>query len=141
MKKRTILLIYPKFQLPLIFWNILIFLGVTTVQLFVSHKAFTNFKELGETAGFDGNHPYFAFIERYEAEFMQYALIGAGVGFICFITANLILSHKISGPICRLKSYFSGLEKNKKPSLAFRKNDFFSELPEVINSALERVSK
>jgi hypothetical protein len=141
MKKRTILLIYPKFQLPLIFWNILIFLGVTTVQLFVSHKAFTNFKELGETAGFDGNHPYFAFITRYEAEFMQYALIGASVGLICFIIANLVLSHKISGPICRLKSYFSGIDKNNRPNLSFRKNDFFSELPATINSAFERLSK
>ncbi len=141
MKKRTNLLIYPKFQLPLIFWNILIFLGVTAVQLFVSHKAFTNFKELGETAGFNGNHPYFAFIKRYEAEFMQYALIGAGVGLICFIFANLVLSHKISGPICRLKTYFAGLEKNNKPSLSFRKKDFFAELPAVINSAIERISK
>lgn len=141
MKKRTKFLIYPKFQLPLIFWNILIFLGVTAVQLFVSHKAFTNFKELGETAGFDVNHPYFAFIQRYEAEFMQYAMIGASIGLVCFVIANLILSHKISGPICRLKSYFSDLEKNKKPILSFRKKDFFSELPEVINSAIERVSK
>jgi hypothetical protein len=141
MKKRTNLLIYPKFQLPLIFWNILIFFGVTAVQLFVSHKAFTNFKELGETAGFNGNHPYFAFIKRYEAEFMQYALIGAGVGLICFIFANLVLSHKISGPICRLKTYFAGLEKNNKPSLSFRKKDFFAELPAVINSAIERISK
>jgi hypothetical protein len=141
MKKRTNLLIYPKFQLPLIFWNILIFFGVTAVQLFVSHKAFPNFKELGETAGLDGNHPYIAFINRYEAEFMQYALIGAGVGLICFIIANLILSHKISGPICRLKSYFSGLEKNNKPSLSFRSKDFFAELPAVINSAIERISK
>jgi hypothetical protein len=141
MKTRTKFLIYPKFQLPLIFWNILIFFGVTVVQLFVSHKAFTNFKELGETAGFDANHPYFAFIKRYEAEFMQYALIGAGVGLVCFILANLILSHKISGPICRLKSYFSGLEKTNRPTLSFRKNDFFSELPAAINSALERLSK
>ena len=141
MNKRKKILIYPKFQIPLIVINIVIFLSVTALQLIFSHKAFSNFKDLGETAGFDASHPYFAFIERYEAEFMQYALIGAGVGFICFITANLILSHKISGPICRLKYYFSGLEKNKKPSLAFRKNDFFSELPEVINSAIERVSK
>jgi hypothetical protein len=141
MNNRKKLLIYPKFQIPLIVLNILIFFSVTALQLIFSHKAFSNFKELGETAGFDAQHPYFAFIERYEAEFMQYALIGAGVGFICFIIANLILSHKISGPICRLKSFFSGLEKNKKPNLAFRKNDFFSDLPEVINTAIERVSK
>lgn len=141
MKTRTKFLIYPKFQLPLIFWNILIFLVVTAVQLFVSHKAFTNFKELGETAGFDVNHPYFAFITRYEAEFIQYALMGAGAGLVCFIIANLILSHKISGPICRLKSYFSGLEKNNRPNLSFRKKDFFAELPMVINSAIERISK
>ena len=141
MKKRTKLLIYPKFQLSLIFWNILIFFTITAIQLIVSHKAFTNFKELGETAGFESSHPYFAFIERYEAEFIQYALIGAGLGLICFVVANLILSHKISGPICRLKSYFSGLEKDKRPTLSFRKNDFFSELPAEINSALDRLSK
>ncbi len=141
MKKRTKLLIYPKFQLPLIFLNILIFFAITAIQLIVSHRAFTNFKELGETAGFESHHPYFAFIERYEAEFIQYALIGAGLGLLCFVIANLILSHKISGPICRLKSYFSALEKDKKPTLSFRKNDFFSELPAEINSALDRLSK
>jgi hypothetical protein len=139
MNKRTKLLIYPKFQLPLIFWNTLIFLIVTGMQFFVSRRAFTNFRELGEKAGFQIDHPYFSFITRFEGEILFYSLAGLGIGITCFVFANLVLSHKISGPICRLKSYFSSLERNKSQPLAFRKNDFFSDLPTVINSAIDRL--
>ena len=55
MNKRKKILIYPKFQIPLIVINIVVFFSVTALQLIFSHKAFSNFKELGETAGFDAS--------------------------------------------------------------------------------------
>ena len=55
---------------------------------------------------------------------------------VCF----LFLSHRLAGPVVRLKGYFAGIANGQpvKP-VNFRKGDFFSDLPPQINGALQRL--
>ena len=56
---------------------------------------------------------------------------------------NLLLSHKMAGPMIKLRNYFGDIEKSGKieRDLQFRKNDFFIDLPPTINKALHALKK
>jgi hypothetical protein len=58
--------------------------------------------------------------------------------------ANVYYSHKIAGPIFRLKMYFEGLSRDKESKpLTFRKTDRYEyqQLAKTINKALENKNR
>jgi hypothetical protein len=58
---------------------------------------------------------------------------------VSFVT-TLILSHKLAGPIVRLKWYFQQIAKtgHAKP-VHFKKSNFMQDLPPIINQALQKL--
>ena len=124
-------LIYPKFQLTLVMANTFMMTMICLAIYFGAKGAFNNIPN---------NHPYYNFLE-YQAQHIYKHL------FVCFmigmIFSNLVIitiSHKVAGPIVRLKNNFISMQEHGEiEKIIFRKGDFFSELPEIINSALTRV--
>ena len=103
------------------------------------YRSFHALRELGEQTGLPANHPYFEFIQYHEHS------LGISVAIACAVTAIvsfvvlLVLSQRVAGPIVRMKGYFEAFAREGwKSKLQFRKGDFFSDLPEIVNRALER---
>lgn len=64
------------------------------------------------------------------------------LGLIFVMAGGVLLSHRAAGPLFRLKKYFSDISSGGKVvPLTFRKNDYFQDVTEVINSALDKITK
>lgn len=137
--KRKKFLVYPKFQLTLIAINgaiLAVVLAVIGYQVFAS---FQEIKSMGVESNLAENHPYFKFINYHYGMLFQNLILGFAIGILSSSFFTLILSHRLAGPIVRLKSYFESIvEKDTeiKP-LKFREQDFFSDLAPVINRSIE----
>ncbi|MCX5777890.1 MAG: hypothetical protein NTU66_01510 [Elusimicrobia bacterium] len=60
------------------------------------------------------------------------------INILILVIANIYYSHKIAGPIFRLKSQLQRkLNGEDIPAIRFRKNDPFQELAELINKVLQ----
>lgn len=142
-RKISNILIYPKFQLTLLLCNSLIFLFTAFLVYWKVSEIFERLFSIGREINLPENHAYFSFITK--SHDLLNLNLGWAFAFSLFlvIAVTLLLSHKIVGPIYNLKNYFLNLEINqdKKLHLRFRKGDYFSELPEIINRSLDRVSK
>ena len=72
-----------------------------------------------------------------------YMFASLGVGLVTTATFTLLLSHKMAGPMVRLKSFFAQVTKTGDfpETLRFREGDFFQELPPAINQAFTILKK
>lgn len=135
-------LIYPRFQLLIIGINGLVMLAAFTIVGLQASRTFAKLHELGVASQLNENHVYFKFVQ-YQAKTMYGQLAFALMGGL-FISgvSTLILSHRLAGPIVRLRGYFLGISRgdNVKP-LSFRKGDFFLDIPPAVNAALEKIQK
>jgi hypothetical protein len=136
------ILIYPKFQLRLIAINITALLIAFTALIFQNYILFAKLHQMGTEAGLPAEHPFHQFINYEQNHFLFYTCGTLAGMLVIFIIASLIISHRVAGPIVRLKSFFISVRDSGKISqLQFRKDDFFDDLPEVINQSLESISK
>ncbi len=137
-------LIYPRFQLSLVFTQTLL---LTVLYLFARWGVDTAFEKLhasGVTSGFNANHPYFAFVAAQKNMVMQYFTTAVIACAVLYAVVSIVLSHRLAGPLVRLRTIFhrigdqgwDGIE-----SIRFRQGDFFQDLPPEINRAFQRLSQ
>ena len=143
-KFRRNFLIYPTFQLKLLGANIAILsCGYVLAGLLVS-GAFRQLRESGVQAGISPDHIFFKFIDHQAG--MVYVALGAAL-VMAIVTSgalSLYLSHRLAGPIVRLRNYFTRIEANQgsvPAPVSFRKGDFFLDLPPAINGAISELVK
>ena len=137
------ILVYPKFQLTLLACNSLVFIFTALLIHWKVSETFEQLLNIGHQLNLPENHAYYSFITR-SHDLLNLNLNWAFTFSLFLVIAiTLLLSHKVVGPIYNLKNYFLRLQKTdeKRSPLRFRKGDYFSELPEVINQSLERVGK
>ncbi len=137
-KKRFRLLVYPRFQLTLIALNSLIFLVSSFVMVGSFYVAIGSLRDLGVRSELAENHPYFTYLSMETESIFLHFVIAVIVSLLVTSFVTLYLSHKVSGPILRLKSYFNDVRHQKAVlPLSFRKGDYFCELPLIITQALK----
>lgn len=87
----------------------------------------------------------YEFINQNSERFLGGFIVSAFVFFFFSLFASLIFSHKIAGPLYRLTLFLrqSPVENdiNNYPKLSFRKEDFFQEIPDKVNSFTETLIK
>ena len=137
--KRKKILIYPRFQLLLIGVNILVTACTFGITIFQASQTFSRFQELGKMVQLPQDHSFFNLIEFQASTLHSKMIVSFFISIVLSAIMTLVISHRLSGPIVRLKSYFSEIAEKKGLSsqLHFRKGDFFADLPEVINRALQ----
>lgn len=144
-KWRKSLLIYPRFQLILIAGNALATVAAMFFVVLQLRRALNQLSQLGVNAHLPANHAFFKFI-RFEAhELYLYIAIAAGAGLVASALFTLLVSHRLAGPIVRLKSYFATIRKappGERPEpLQFRSNDYLADLPELVNGAVTNLQE
>jgi len=137
MKKRFKFLVYPKFQLTLIIANIFVMLISFSAILFQLDRFYKKMSFMGQEAKITQNHTFFRFLEFQKSSMYSYLLIALIIGILFSLLITFFLSHKMAGPLIRIKSHFENLEtKEKFEPINTRKGDFLKELPDAINKAL-----
>jgi hypothetical protein len=138
-KVRWQLLIYPRFQLTLLLIEAIVISSVFFFIIVQASRSYRKLRELGEGAGLAATHSYFKVLELQFQNLQTHLLIAFGVGFLVSALATLALSNRLAGPIVRMTEYFKRInetgEWSESNELHFRKGDFFSELPPLINKA------
>lgn len=137
-------LIYPRFQYRLIAVQSGAMVAVCGLVLLTTHSAFHSLRESGLKAGLSTNHAYFKFLDAQAWLIYQRVVAGLIVGAVGTAFVSLWLSNRVAGPIVRMRGYFKSLGQSDQSSalpLKFRKGDFFDELPEEVNGALQRLQR
>lgn len=143
-QKRTFF-IKPKFQVRFILyvmsWTLAALAIFYISQQFFFHQFYTS----GEELGLSQDHPYFQLLKDQQSGLSKIFFITAGFISFLILFSALFFSHRIAGPLYRLEKFFSEESKSNEfnsVKLAFRKDDFFQELPNVVNEFIEsRVTK
>jgi hypothetical protein len=139
---RTRFLILPQFQLKLLGANFAVILVISGIIWFQMSRAFS---ELSQAAGISGVEA--EFYQNYLAFHSHQLRVALVISFLVATVAStlmtLVLSHKFSGPLVRLRGYFRQLNEQPSsrplPQLSFRRGDFLSDVPPLINKALDRI--
>ncbi len=139
---RRTLLIYPRFQLNLM---VIILITFVICQLFILYQINHAFNYLNQS-GIDLNLPqeslYFKFISVEKEIIFKNVILASVISSILMFFATAYLSHRVAGPIVRLRDYLKKIsETNEVEPITFRKNDFFDWLPIEINRVFKNVKK
>lgn len=136
--KRKVLFINPSFQLKFISFLIL----ATFIAIFSFYIAQTYFfKQLFEEGllmNLPKDHAYFSVLFKQKDLMDKVFLITGFFVFIFLFIFGLILSHRIAGPLEKLKNSLEDYSNGDKiHKLKFRKNDFFKDLADTFNKLIK----
>ncbi len=127
-KERSLkgLLINPPFQLKLMSYFAGLFVLTTASLYSTTFLFFWNLKQKGIAVGIPEGHVYYQFLQNQKHD-LDLLFVGlAVVNLILLLAAGLLLSHRIAGPIHRLKLYLK--DPDPAEPMKLREDDFFKEL-------------
>lgn len=136
-------LVYPKFQLTLIFLNSLVtfvLFGMTALLVIRSH---TYLESLVRQTRIPAQNLFTQLLTQQLRSLLFYMGIALVLGVLVTAVTTLLLSHKMAGPMIRLRNFFAQISKTGDfpETLNFRNGDFFQDLPPMINQALNALKR
>jgi hypothetical protein len=135
-------LIMPSFQLTLILWNALITIAIFIIVLLQVNLSMREMKKMGDNAGFHPENPFFKFIDEIGTRFYSHVSIAFLVGLIVSTLMTIYISHKMAGPLYRMRTYFQKIsDDGQVKDISFRKGDYLSDFAVIINAALAKIKK
>lgn len=138
-KKRLKILTYPKFQLSVLGSILFADFSIFSIISYRIHVNFDLLKSLGKKAGLNEEHLFFESIKIQEKMITNDLLIVFFASLLFTIFFTLYLSNKLTGPILRLRSYLEGYLAGKtNQELSFRENDYFTDIPPLLNKVLKQ---
>ncbi len=131
---RKVLLINPPFQFRFMAWMGSLSVAVIMVMHLAHVWFFHNLREQARLAGLAPDHVFFRFIEDRQVEMSTITGVTFFVLLVLVVSVGLVLSHKIAGPMYRLKTHFTyAAETGVVKPVHFREGDYFQEVPEAYN--------
>jgi hypothetical protein len=135
-------LILPKFQLTLILVNLIIMTFCYAMVFYQVYSSFDQLYEIGMRMRIPTSSAFFSLLRNQEIAIQQKLIIAGIISYIFSFILTIIISHRLSGPIYRLREYFKDMSQHGyKTRLSFRDGDFYSDLPEEINKGLDKITK
>jgi hypothetical protein len=137
------LLIHPKFQLSVIIYSTSLSILLSFVQYLALKNFFGKYYREGINIGLAKQHPFFKFLEDQETYMNKVYLVTSLLVLVITVMAGLILSHRVAGPLHRLKTYLLKAGSAEEPAnkLSFRHGDFFQDIPPVVNETIDRLKQ
>lgn len=133
----TSILINRNFQLKLMGYFVGLFV-VTTITLYsTTFLFFWNMKQKGLKVGIPEGHVYYDFLLNQKQD-LDLLFIGLAVlNFLLLLVTGFIVSHRIAGPIHKIKQVLQN--PNSVDKVQLRQNDFFQELGPIVNEVKEKI--
>ena len=137
--RRRNYLIHPRFQLTIVFANVVCILFGFAAIFLVVRGFFGDMIDLGTRAGFPPGHAYYEFVELQLQAFSGKLIVAFFVSVALSAILSIWISHGAVGPIHKLILHLQML-RDREPGepvkeLKFRSGDLFSELPSLVNEA------
>lgn len=140
--RRKKLLINPDFQIKFMTNLMALNLVVCTVFYMAHTYFFWHGREMGRAIPLPPQHVYFLFINEQQRIMNIISLVTMGVISALILSFGLLFSHRIAGPIYRLKKYLKEKASGKeKGELFFREHDYFPEVADAVNDYIKHSSK
>jgi hypothetical protein len=136
---RKSFLIHPRFQMTFLGFMFLVFL-TTIFEVYLAHLYFfRKFYQLGHSMQLDPNHVFFKFIQQEQTSMNWVFICLSAMMLVSLLICGLIFSHKIAGPLHRLKTHLQNtVQSGQTKTFHFRKGDFFQDLAEAYNQYLQK---
>jgi hypothetical protein len=133
----TTILINKPFQLKLLSYFIVLFFMTTLTLYSTTYLFFWNMKEKALKVGIPQGHIYFQFLANQKHD-MDMLFIGlAVINFMLLVITGFIISHRIAGPIHKIKNFLDNPDTHGPVHL--RQNDFFQELGPIVNKLKDKI--
>ncbi len=131
------LLINPKFQFKLLSYFVALFF-LTTISLYsTTFLFFYRMKEKALNVGIPDGHIFFKFLGNQKHD-LDTLFIGLAVfNFLLLIGVGFIISHRIAGPIFKLKKQL-GQSSSDSEDFKLRQTDFFQELEPLVKALKDK---
>ena len=136
-------LVYPQFQMTLILINsgvTIVLFGMTALLVVRSH---IYLEALVKETRLPAQNLFTQLITQQLRTLLTYMMVALLVSVFTTGITTLLLSHKMAGPMIKLRNFFNGISKDGDfpEELYFRKGDFFQDLPPLINKAFTALKK
>lgn len=131
------ILINPPFQLKLLSYFVGLFILTTGSLYSTTYLFFWNMKQKGLKVGIPDGHVYYQFLQNQKHDLDLLFMGLAAFNFILLLTIGFIISHRIAGPIHKIKSFLKSPETHDQIQL--RENDFFKELGPLVNRLKDKI--
>ena len=132
-------IIYPRFQYTLLITNAIINMAAFILIVTQVRSFFKGMINTGVQIGLPASHEYFQFINLQQQDLLPKLFGTALLSVLVTSVFSVWLSHRLSGPIVKLRNHLKRISDGEDvPDLKFRKNDFFMELPDLVNSAMKK---
>lgn len=142
MFKRKIYLINPDFQISFIKYTLALLILIVGVFYSAISVLFWTFAEKGRKLGLQPGHVFFSFLREQRDTMDLIFAVTAVVTSIIIITYGLFLSNRVAGPIHRLKLFLKDYKTQETPKpVKFREKDYFGDLADSVNDALDLKDK
>lgn len=130
----------PKVQWSIIQKAVLLNI-ILVVFLYIADRIFYyRMEQMGKDLGFAPEHVYFLFLYSQQKYKAIAFFITAGVISIISIFLGVRFSHRLAGPIFRLKKELQRLNAGEKiDPIHLRDSDYFKELAEELNKLTEKL--
>lgn len=130
-RKINNILIDKKFQFKLLGYFVFLFF-VSTISLYLTtYLFFYRLKEKALHVGIPEGHIFFNFIGNQQHDLDMLFMGLAAFNFILLVGVGFAISHRIAGPIFKLKRQLS-LISEESDDFKLRETDFFQELEPLI---------
>jgi hypothetical protein len=141
--KRKKFLINPPFQISIIRQMLILTCVVIAIFYGANIYHFWSLRRQGLSLGLPPEHVFFRFLAEQQYTMDLLFLFTSVLAFLTIVGFGLFLSHRIAGPLYRLKQYLheSHLDPNNTEALCFRENDYFPDVAEAVNLRLGKKPK
>lgn len=139
-KTRLSVIIYPRFQFTLFLANAAI-IAIAFVSIGVQAvRSYSKLAQIGAGASLPPDHAYFKFVDLQAQALYTHLGVAAGISVLASLVITLVISHRLAGPLVRLKNHFKGIvDTGEVKAVQFRKGDYFQDLPPLVNEAFDQV--
>jgi hypothetical protein len=136
-------LVYPQFQMTLIVLNTLVTLALFGLIAYFVIRSHLYLETLVKQTRLPAQNLFIQLLTEQLRSLLMYMFISLAVGLVFTATLTLLISHRMAGPMIRLRLLFSQVTKTGEfpEQLKFREGDFFQELPPTINQAFSILKK
>jgi len=136
--RRKSYLIDPSFQYKIIVLFFLLSFSILAIIYLFDSYYFEHFIQKGKELQLEQGHVYYRLLQEQKQK-MDYVFLYLSITLTLFVLVfGIVLSHRIAGPLYRLRHYLEEKEYEKGINLSFRKGDFFQDIPEVINRSIKK---
>jgi hypothetical protein len=140
-KQRSLknVLIYPEFQLRLITIITVISLIAPLLIYFFQYSAFQDQIENGQMMNLSEAHPYYVFYYDFQQRMLTVLFTTLLISFLTSLVVGLYVSHKIAGPLIKMRKHFEAIGRREvdEHAIYFRDRDYFRDLAEAYNLKFE----